>query len=106
MFDGRGNDMIALSHQSKCGEIVSFRTAARKHDLGGAAAEQCSHGFAGALDGGSRLLSMMVDGGRVAEVLAKVRPHGPQNFGEHRCGRVVVEIDPAHHAASIVPMLR
>jgi hypothetical protein len=47
---------------------------------------------------------MMVDGGRVAKVLAKVRPHGLQNLRERRSSRVIVEIDPAHHAVSIVPM--
>jgi hypothetical protein len=96
--------MIARRSQPRYSEIVAFRTAAGKHDLGAAAAQQYSHRFAGALDGSPRLLPMMVDGGRVAKVLAKVRPHGLQHLGEHRSSRVVVEIDPSHHAASIVPM--
>src|ERR1700674_3939060 len=104
MFDGRSNDMVARPRQPKYRQIVAFRATAGKHDFRSAAAKQCSHRFARALDGGPRLLSMMVDGGRVAEVLAEVRPHGLQHFGEHRCGRIVVEIDPAHHAASIVLM--
>ena len=91
--------------QTKDRKIVGLGAAAGKHDLGGAAAQQCSNGFARALDGGPRLLSMMVDGGRVAKVLAKVRPHGLKNLGEHRSRCVVIEIDPPHHAVSIVPML-
>src|SRR5208337_4248541 len=76
--------------------------AAGKHNLGGSAGQQFGHGFAGAFDGGARLLSMMVDGGRVAEALAKVRPHGLEDLGEHWGSRVVVKIGPAQHAA-IVP---
>src|SRR5208282_3933871 len=73
--------------------------AAGKYDLRGAAAEQCGHGFARSLDRGPRLLPMMVDGRSVPKALAKVRPHGLQHLGEHRSSRVVVEIDPSHHAA-------
>src|ERR1700676_1691509 len=104
MFDGRSNDMVARARQAEYSEIVAFGAAAGKHDFRGAAAQQCGHGFTRTLDRRPRLLSMMVDGGRVAEMLAKVRPHGLQNLGEHRCGRVVVEIDASHHNASIVPM--
>ena len=96
MFDGRGDDVVAGLRHSKYRQIVGLRAAAGKHDLRGAAAQQRSHRFAGALDRGARLLSMMVDGGRVAEVLAKVGPHGLQHLGKHRGGRVVVEIDPSH----------
>src|ERR1019366_625510 len=96
MFNGRGDDMVAGPHQTKDRKIVGLRTAAGKHNLGGAAAQQGSNGFAGTLDRGPRLLSMMVDGGRVAKVLAKVRPHRLQYLGEHRSSRVVVEIDPSH----------
>ena len=98
MFDGRGDDVVARPHHSKNCKIVAFRTAAGKYDLRGAAAQQCGHGFARALNRGPRLLPMMMDGGRVAEMLAKVRPHGIHHFGEHRSSRVVVEIDPSHHA--------
>ena len=98
--------MVARPRQPKDRKIVRFCSTAGKHNLGGAAAQQGGHGFASALDGGPRLLSMMVDGGRVAKVLAKVWPHGLQDLGEHRSSRVVVEIDPAHHAAFIVLMRR
>ena len=95
-------EVMTWSPGSRCQpeyrQIVGFRTAAGKHDLRGAAAQQRGHRFARALDRGPRLLPVMVDGGRVAEVLAEVRPHGLQNLGEHRSGRVVVEIDSAHHA--------
>jgi|SRR5580704_1600801 hypothetical protein len=40
---------------------------------------------------------MMVDRRCVAKVLAKVRTHGLQHFRQHRRGRIIVEVDPAHH---------
>ena len=77
-------------------EVVGLGAAAGEDDLGGAAAEQLGHRLARALDRRPRLLSMMVDGRRVAEVLAEVGPHGLQHLGQHGRGRVVVEIDSAH----------
>ena len=96
MFYGRGDDVVARPRQAKYRKIVGLRTAAGKHEFGGAAAHQGGHGFASALNRSPRLLSMMVDGRRVAKVIAKVRPHGLQNLGEHRGRSVVIEIDPAH----------
>jgi hypothetical protein len=104
MFNGRGDDMVARPDQitarhTKDRKIVGLRAPAGKHQLGGAAAQQCRHRFAGALDCGPRLLSMMVDGRRVAKALAKVRPHRLQDLGEHRSARVVVEIHAVHHGS-------
>src|ERR1022692_3592618 len=99
MFDGGSDDVGARARQTKYRKIVGFRTAAGKYDFRGAAAEQCGHGFARALDRGPRLLPMMVDGRSVPKALAKIRPHGLQHLGEHRSSRVVVEIDPSDHAA-------
>ena len=48
---------------------------------GSAAAQQRSHRFARTLHGCSRVLSMMVDGRRVAKMLAEVRPHGLHDLG-------------------------
>src|ERR1700683_941537 len=45
---------------------------------------------------------MMVDGRCVAEVLGEVRPHGLEDLGQNRGGRVVVEIDSAHEAPRVI----
>jgi hypothetical protein len=39
---------------------------------------------------------MMVDGGRVAEVLTEVGTHGVEDLGEDGRGGVIVEVNPAH----------
>ena len=70
--------------------------------FGSAASEKLRHRFAGMLDRGAGLLSMMVDGRRVAEVLGEVRAHGLEDFGKHRRGGVIVEVDAAHTAVSIL----
>jgi len=41
---------------------------------------------------------MVMDGRGVPEVLAELRAHGIQHLREHRGGRVVVEVNPAHLA--------
>ena len=103
MLDGRRDDVIAglcqtWLCQTEDGEVVSFSAAAGKYDFRSAATQKIRNRFARAFDGGPRLLPMMMDRRRVPEMLAEVRPHGLQNFGEDGRGRVVVEIDSAHQS--------
>ena len=90
------DDVIARAGQPKDSEIVGLGAAAGKHDLRRTAPQQRRDRFARALDRRPRLLPMMMDGRRVAEMLAKVGPHGLENFRQNRSRRVIVEINPPH----------
>ncbi len=104
VLDCGGNDVVAGLGQSEDGEVVAFGAATGEDDFGRAAAQQIGNRFAGPFDGGTRLLSMMVDRGGVAEVLGEVRAHGVQNLGQHGRARVIVEIGASHGTESIVLM--
>src|ERR1051326_1363394 len=96
MLDCGSNYMIPGTDQTENRKIVSFGTSAREDHLGGAASQQRGHGLASALDGGPRLLSMMMDGRRVSKVLRVVRTHGVQHRKQHWCGGIIVEVNPPH----------
>jgi hypothetical protein len=100
MLDRGTNDVITVPHQPGYGEIVSLSAAAGEYHFSETATEQSRNRIPSALDRSPRFLSMMMDGGRVPEVLAKVRPHRLQNFRQYRGRGVIVEINPPH--ASIV----
>ena len=84
-----------LSESEDC-QIVAFGAAAGENDLRRTASQQSGHRFARMLDRRPRLLSMMMDGRRVPEVLPEVGLHGLKDRGQHGGGGVVVEIDAAH----------
>jgi hypothetical protein len=75
VLDGRTDDVITVLYQSGYGEIVSLSAAASENHLCGTATEQSSYRFTSALDRSAGLLAMMMDGRRIPEMLAKVRPH-------------------------------
>ena len=96
MLDGRSDDVIARLGQSEDRQVVGFGAAAGEDDLRRAASQQRRHRLARALHRRPRLLSVMMDGGGVPEVLAEVRLHGLKDLGQHGRGGVIVEIDAAH----------
>src|SRR5271169_5689462 len=82
--------------KSKDRQVSGFSAAAGEDNLRGAASQQRCHRLARALNRRPCLLSMMVDGRRVAEVLPEISLHGLKDRGQHGRGGVVVEIDAAH----------
>ena len=106
MFDARCDHVIPSPRHSKYGEIVSLGAPARENNFRRAAVQQPSHGFPRTLDRCPRLLSMTMQRRGVTKLLAKVRLHGLKNLWQHRSGRVVIKIDPAHDLASILPGTR
>ena len=96
MLDGRGDDVIAGLHEARDREIVSLGAAAGEDDFRRAASQQLGNTLPRTLDGSARLLSMVVNGRGIAEVLAEVRTHGVQHLGENRGRGVIVEINAAH----------
>src|SRR5206468_3620911 len=75
---------------------VAFRTAAGKHDLSRAGVYKLRHLLTRLLHRSARLLALLVDRGRVAELLEEIRSHRFKHVGQERAGRVVVEVDPVH----------
>ena len=96
MFDGRRNNVVAGAGESEDSQVVAFGATAGKHDLGRTTSYKRRQRLAGSLNGCTRVLSMMVDGGRVAEALTEVGTHRVENLGEDRRGGVIVEVDSAH----------
>ena len=96
MLDGRRNDVVAGAGKSKDCQVVALSATAGKDDLGGTASHERRHRLAGTLNGCARVLSMMVDRGRVAEALSEVRTHDVEDLGKDGGGGVIVEINPAH----------
>src|SRR5689334_13901966 len=96
MLDGGSDHVIAGRNQSENGEVVGFRPPAGKHNFRSPASQQRSHRLTRAFHRGSRLLPMVMDGRRVAEVLAEIWAHGLKNLGQHRRSRVIVEVNSAH----------
>ena len=52
--------------------------------------------LASMLHGGARLLPLLMNRRRVAELLAEVRTHRLEHLGQKRSGRVIVEVHPSH----------
>ena len=81
-------------------QVVAFGAAAGEDDLGGAASQQRRYRLPRTLDRRPRLLSVMMDGRRVAEVLPEVGLHRLKDLGQDRRGGVIVEIDAAHRLSA------
>jgi hypothetical protein len=96
MFDGGTDDVITFPYQPGYSEIVSLSAAAREYNFGRTATEQSRNRFTSSLDRRTSLLAMVMDGGRVPEMFAKIWPHRLQDFRQHGSRGVVVEIDPPH----------
>ena len=88
--------MIARLHQAKQRQVVALGAAAGEDDLRRTAVQQLGNLLARVLHGGARLLSLLMNGRRVAELLEEVGAHGLKHFGKKRSGGVVVEVDPMH----------
>ena len=88
--------MLSRPGETENCQIVGFGAAAGEDDLGSAASQQSGDRLSCAFHRRPRLLSMMMDGRRVAEVLPEVALHGLKDRGQHRGGGVIVEIDAAH----------
>src|ERR1035441_10700614 len=96
MLDGRGDDLIARLHQAKQRQVVALGSAAGEDDLRRTAVQQLRNLLTCVLHCRACLLSLLVNGRRVAEPLEEVGTHGLKHFGKKRSGGVVVEVDPMH----------
>src|SRR4051794_17645823 len=103
MFDCGTDDVITVLYQPGYREVVSLSAAAGKYDLSRTATQQRSDRFASTFDRGPRLLTVMMNGGGVPEVVAKVRPHHFQNVRQYRGRGVVVEVN-APHTSIVFPL--
>ena len=101
MLYRRGDDVIVRLHQAKQRQVVAFGAAAGENDLRGTAVQQLGNLLTRVLDRGARLLSLLVDGRRVAEPLEEVRTHRLKHLGQKRRRGVVVEIDAVHGRCSL-----
>src|ERR1019366_2797505 len=96
MLDGRGDDVIARLQQAKQRQVVALGAAAGEDDLRRTAVQQLRNLLARVLHSGARLLSLLMNGRGVAELLEEVGTHGLKHFRKKRSGGVVVEVDPMH----------
>ena len=96
MLDGRADDMLSGVDKAENCQVVAFGAAAGKHDFRGAASQQSRHRLARALHRRPRLLSVMMDGRRVAKMLPEVSLHGLKDLGQDGGGGVIVEINAMH----------
>src|ERR1017187_4603399 len=96
MLDGRGDDVIARLHQAKQRQVDALGAAAGEDDLRRTAVQQLRNLLARMLHRRARLLSLLMNGRCIAELLEEVGTHGLKHFGKKRSGGVVVEVDPMH----------
>ena len=96
VLDGRSDDVVAGLDDAKKRKVVAFRTPTGEDDFGSAAVQQLRHLLASVFHSGSRLLALLVNRGRIAELLHEVRPHGVEDFRQQRAGSVVVEVYAVH----------
>src|SRR5664280_2411486 len=96
MLHGRGDDVIARLHQAKQRQVVALSASAGEDDLRRTAVQQFRNLLARMLYRGARLLSLLMNGRCIAELLEEVGTHGLKHFGKKRRGGVVVEVDPLH----------
>ena len=96
MLNRRGDEVIARLHQAKQRQVVALGAAAGEDDLRRTAVQQLGNLLARVLHRRARLLSLLMNGRRVAELLEEVGTHGLKHFGKKRSGGVVVEVDPMH----------
>src|ERR1039458_5182483 len=101
MLYGRGNDVIARLHQAKQRQVVALGAAAGEDDLRRAAVQQLRNLLARVLHRRARLLSLLMNGRRVAELLKEVGTHGLKHFRKKRSSGVVIEVDPLHSRFSL-----
>src|ERR1039457_987331 len=88
MLHGRGDDVIARLHQAKQRQIVALGAAAGEDDLRRTAVQQLGNLLARVLHGGARLLSLLMNGRRVAKLLEEVGTHGLKHFGDRKSTRL------------------
>ena len=96
VFNLGSDHVIMRSDETENSQIIRFRTTAREYHLRSAAAQQLGNRFACPLYRRTRMLSVMMDGRGIAELLEVIGTHGFKHFGQNRRGRVAVEIHPFH----------
>src|SRR5215469_16644533 len=96
MLQLRGNDVIARSNQAEDGEVVSLRTATGEDYFRRPAAQQLGYRFPGALHRCPRMLSLAVNGRRVAKLLIEIRTHRLKHLRQKRRGGIAVEVHAVH----------
>src|ERR1035441_1528406 len=80
MLHGRGDDVIARLHQAKQRQVVALGAPAGENNLRRTAVQQLGNLLARVLHGGASLLSLLMNGRRVAELLEEVGAHGLKHF--------------------------
>src|SRR5262245_52265882 len=75
------------------GKVVRLRAARSKDDLCGRTPEQRRDALPRLLYGGTGPAANLMVARGIAEVLAQIRKHRVDHFGEHRGRRVVIKID-------------
>ncbi len=78
----RGVGRYSVVEDSEEGEVIALGAAGGEDDLGGEAVEEAGDGLAGALDGGTGVTALLMDGAGVAEVLDPEGTHGVEDLGE------------------------
>ncbi len=98
VFHCRGDDVVARLHQAEQSQVVAFGAAAGEDDLRRTAVQQLGDLLTRLLDGRARLLSLLMNGGRVAKLLEEVGAHRLKHLGRERRSGVVIEIDAMHNS--------
>ena len=110
VLDGRGDDVwhrAAVRESEPCcpsdaaqGEVITLGRPTGEDDLPRFTPEDTSAGGARLIDRRARLLSQLIDAGRVSIPLGEVRQHRRQHLRVERGGRCVIEIDRVVHGVS------
>src|SRR5277367_1760788 len=88
--------MIARLYQSEQRQIIALRAARGEYNFRLAAVDQSGHTLTSLLDCRPRLLAVLMDRRRVAEIFEQPGTHRLQHLGkQRRCG-IRVHVDAAH----------
>src|SRR5579872_3524722 len=94
--------MLARLNEAKDRQIVSFRAAAGEDDLRRSAAKQARNGFPGSFHRGPGMLSMMMNGRSVAELIKIIRTHCFEDLRQKRSRSIAIQVHPAHRSILVV----
>jgi len=102
VLDSGSNNVVAALYQAKNAQIVGLSAAAGEHNLCRTCIEQRRYRCARLFHRRTRVLPIMVDRRRIAELLEIERAHRLKHFRQDRSGGIVVEVNAAHN--SILPL--
>jgi hypothetical protein len=88
--------MISCRSRTKNRKIIALRAPAGEHNFGWPAPEEVSHASPSLFDGGTRLLSFLVDRRSIPKLPHQKRPHSLQHLWQQRSSSIRIEVNSPH----------